>query len=125
MIEKLLLSNHRLCSCSVLIEVLLLVSYRLCRFRLVIGMLLLVDYMPCSCCVVIGILLHESFRLCRRNALTLVCYYYSSLIFEVVEVWCTDTPEYQVESVQSNINLLLVGCVMMYKCNGVTLKICF
>ena len=43
------------------------------------------------CCVVIGILLLESFRLCRCNALTSVCYYYSSLTFEVEEVWCTDS----------------------------------
>ena len=73
-----------------MIEVLLLASYRLCRCRLVIRMLLLADYMLCSCCVVIRILLLESFRLCRPSALTSVCYHYNSLIFEVVEMWCSD-----------------------------------
>ena len=43
------------------------------------------------CCVVIGILLLESFRLCWCNALTSVCYYYSILVFEVEDVWCTDS----------------------------------
>ena len=43
------------------------------------------------CFVVIGILLLESFRLCPCNELTYVCYYYSSLTFEVEEVWCTDS----------------------------------
>ena len=49
------------------------------------------------CCVVIGILLLESFGLCRCNALTSVCYYYSSLTLEVEEVWCPDntrTPDW-------------------------------
>ena len=78
-IENLLLSYHRLCRCSVLIEILLLASYRLWRSTLVIEMLLLVEYRLSSCCVVIGILLLEVFRLCRRNALTSVCYHYSSL----------------------------------------------
>ena len=31
----------------------------------------------------------------------------------------------KVESVQSNINVLLADCIRMYKCNEVTLKICF
>ena len=52
-------------------------------------MWLVADYRLCSCCVIIGILLLESFRLCRCNALTSVCYNYSSLIFEVGEFWCT------------------------------------
>ena len=43
------------------------------------------------CCVVIGVLLLESFSLCQCDALTSVCYYYSSLTFEVEEVWCTDS----------------------------------
>ena len=100
LIKLLLLSKHRLCRCnvlivilmavkcrlcrrSVLVEMLLFASYRLCRCRFVIGMLLLV--------IVIGILLLESFTLPRCNALTSVCYYYSSLKFEVLEVWCTDS----------------------------------
>ena len=42
-------------------------------------------------CVVIGILLPESFKLCQCNVLTSVWYYYSSLTFEVEEVWGTDS----------------------------------
>ena len=102
LIEKLLLSKHRLCRCNVLIVILMLVKCRLCRYSVFVEMLfasvglwlecyylLIIDCVVC--CVVIGILLLESFRLCRCNALTSVCYYYSSLTFEVEEVWCTDS----------------------------------
>ena len=54
-----------------------------CYYLLIIG---------CAvCCVVMGILLLESFRLCWCNAMTSVCYYYSSLTFEAEELWCTDS----------------------------------
>ena len=54
-----------------------------CYFLLIIG---------CAvCCVVIGILLLESLKLCRCNTLTSMCYYYSSLTFQVDGVWCTDS----------------------------------
>ena len=67
----------------------MLVNYRLCRCRLVIVMFMLTDYKLCSCNVVIAVSL-ECFRLCRCNALTSVCYHYSSLKIEVVEVPCND-----------------------------------
>ena len=103
LIEKLLLSKHRLSRCNVLIVILMLVKCRLCRCSVLVEMLLFASvglWLECYClliigcvvcCVVIGILLLESFRLCRCNALTSVCYYYSSLTFEVEEVWCTDS----------------------------------
>ena len=88
--EKLLIANYRLCKCSVLTEILLLLAnYRLCRCSLVIVMFLLVDYTFCGCSVAIELLL-ESFRLGRYNELTSICYYCSSLPFEVMKTWCTD-----------------------------------
>ena len=117
LIELLLLENYKLCRCNVLIETLLLSKHRLCRCNVLILILMLVEsWLKCYClqvigcvgvglwlgcycllirdcavcCAVIGILLLESFRLCRCNALTSVTYYYSSLTFEVEEVWCTD-----------------------------------
>ena len=53
-------------------------------------MLLLVDYRFRGYNVVIEILLLESFWFFKCNALTSICYHYSSLPFEVVEVWCTN-----------------------------------
>ena len=73
MIEKLLLSNHRLCRCSVVIIMLMLAEYRLCRCGVLIEMLLLASY-----------------RLCGCNSLTSRCYHYNSLTFEVEEVRCTN-----------------------------------
>ena len=102
LIEKLLLSKHRLCTCNVLIVILMLVKCRFCRCSVLVERLLFASvglWLECClliigcvvCCIVIGILLLESFRLCRCNALTSVCYYYSSLTFEVEEMWCTDS----------------------------------
>ena len=107
-LNRYLLENYRLCRCNVLVVILMLVKCRLCRCNVLVEMLLFASYRLCRCslslecyclviigcvvcCVVIGILLLESFRLCRCNALTSVCYYYSSLTFEVEEVWCTDS----------------------------------
>ena len=69
---------------------LLFANYRFCVCRIVIVMLLLVDCRLCGCSVVIETLLLESFRLHRCKALTSICYHYSRLTFEVVEVCCTD-----------------------------------
>ena len=100
-------ANYRLYRCNVLIVILMLVKCRFyksssfkCYCLQVIGCVGVGWWLECYClliigcvvcCVVIGILLLESFRLCRCNALTLVCYYYSSLAFEVEGVWCTDS----------------------------------
>ena len=112
LIEKLLLSKHRLNRCNVLIVILMFVKCRLCRCSVLVEMLLFASYrcrckfvgvglwleyycllvIGCVvCCVVIGILFLESFSLCGCNAFSSVCYYYSSLTFEVGEVWCTDS----------------------------------
>ena len=111
LIEKLLLSKHRLCTCNILIVILMLVKCRFCRCSVLVERLLFASvglWLECYClliigcvvcCIVIGILLLESFRLCWCNALTSVCYYYSSLTFEVEEAWCNDSTGHQVESV--------------------------
>ena len=102
LIELLLLDSLRLCRCSVLIVILMLVKCRLCRCSVLVEMLLFANVglrLECCClliigcvvcCVAIGILLLESFRSWRCNALTSVCYYCSSLTFEVEKAWCTD-----------------------------------
>ena len=106
LIEMLLLSKHRLSRCSVLIVMLILLnvdcvdvgSWLKCCCLQVIGCVSGGLWLECYCfliigcvvcCVVVGILLLESFRLCWCNALTSLCYYYSSLTFEVEEVGCT------------------------------------
>ena len=104
--KKLLLSKHKWCRCNVLIVILMLVKCILCRCSVLVEVLLFAScvgvglWLECYCllirgsivsCEVIGILLLESFRLCRCNALTSVCYCYSSSTFEVEKVWCTDS----------------------------------
>ena len=102
--------KHKLCRCNVLIIILMLVKCRFCRCSVLVEMVLFASlgcvgvglWLECYClliigctvcCVAIGILLLESFRLYRCNALTSVCYFYSSLTLEVEEVWCTDSTE--------------------------------
>ena len=102
------LENYRLCRCNVLIVILMLVKCRFvdvvsrlkCYCLQVVGCVGVGLWLECYflltigcvvCCLVIGILLLESFRLCRCNTLTSMRCYYSSLTFEVEEVWCTDS----------------------------------
>ena len=93
LIVILMLVKCRLCRCRVLVEMLLFASYRLSRCRFVTGMLLLIDYRPCSLLRSYRNVIAWKFQLCQCNALTSVCYYYSSLTFEVEEMWCTDSTE--------------------------------
>ena len=69
MTEKLLLLNHRLCRCRVLIVILMLVKYRLYRCSVVIEMFFLANYGLCRCSVVIEKLLLSNHRLCRCSVL--------------------------------------------------------
>ena len=105
LVAMLMLVKFKLCRCSAVIEMLMLVKYRLRRCTTLIGMLLLANYRLCRCsvvienlgvglllecyylliigcvvcCLVIGILLLKRFGLFWCNALTSVCYHYSSL----------------------------------------------